>query len=659
MWARRAAWGLGLCVAAGLGLSDGAGAQTAEAARAAVPFLPLPGCPAKAGALAPASGARVTLPVALRLQVDATDVAHRRLQVRESLRVKPGPLRLYFPRWIPGHHGPTNEVKRLAGLRISAGGQRLDWRRDADDAHGFDVDVPAGQTALELQFDVLLPLQGDTADAWLQDGFVNLQWQATMLYPSDVPVSALGVDVQLRLPPGLRMSSALDLVGCEGDALRFAPVSLETLLDSPVFAARHARRYVLDDRADAPVTLDVFAETEAPLQAGEPALRAHRAMVEQADRLFGARHFRHYRTLLAIDDELEFGLEHHESSENGVKRGYFSDWDHTSLLRYVVPHEFVHSWNGKFRRPRDLWAPNFHQPTRNTLLWVYEGMTQYFGLVLGARSGLQDGAVTREELARVTAWGLQRPSQRWRSLQDTVADEIISGRRTRQDWPSYQGFEDYYDEGALMWLELDATLRETSGGTRSLDDFARAFFGVEPGRVAPLLYDFDDVVRTLQSVQPGDWAAWLRSRLDSVGPERVERALARTGWRLGWSAAPTPLAEQAEKLWGGADFMYSLGLRVNGKDRRLGAVLWDGPAFRAGLAPGAELLAVNGRAYSAERLREITAATRDGGPPVELLVREGEVFRSVRLDWQGGLRYPVLERVDGTEDRLGAILAPR
>jgi predicted metalloprotease with PDZ domain len=598
---------------------------------------------------------------AINLRVDATDVDHKRLLVRETLPVRPGRLVLLYPLWVPGNHSPTNEIKRLTGLRIEAAGKVLPWQRDPEHFHAFIVDVPPGVASLDIAFQQVLPLSSTGSDALLTRRFIGVEWQGALLYPAGHDVSRIDVDATLRLPDGWTHGSALRPLGAaaSGGELRFERVSLETLVDSPVFAARHAKRIELDPGSTSPVFLDLFAEEAASLDHTEAAMDAHRNLVRQADRLFGARHFAHYDILLALGDDIDMGLEHHQSSENGVKADYFKDWAKSVPARYLLPHEFAHSWNGKFRRPREMWTPDFNTPLRNSLLWVYEGQTQYWGEVLAARSGLMSAAEVRERLAHTVAWLQASAGRQWRSLQDTTDDAVMSGRKLPIEWRSWQRFEDYYNEGSLIWLEVDARIREASGGTRSLDDFARAFFGVEPGRVAPLLYDFADVVAALNAVQPFDWAPFLRARLDAPSSDAVFDGLARAGWRLTFTDKRSDYAKTADTYWKSADFTHSLGLRV-GKEGKLSEVLWDSPAFRAGLTRGLTLLAVNLRAYTADGLRDaVTAAANPGGSPVELLLKDGSDYRIARIDWRGGLRYPVLERIDGKADLLTPILSAR
>ena len=602
----------------------------------------------------------VAFPGVVRLDVDATDLDHKILRVHETIPVRAGPLTLLYPQWIPGNHAPTNELKRLAGLHIAAGGKPLAWVRKPDDFFALGIEVPAGATSIDVEFQQLLPQEPDGSDPFLARTLLDMQWQGAVLYPAGYYASRIQVDPSLKLPAGWGYGSALRPVSAAGAVVRFEPVSLETLVDSPVLAGLHFKRVALDAGAARPVFLDIVAEDAASLDAKDDQIEAHRQLVQQADRLFGARHFAHYDLLLALGDtDYDMGLEHHQSSENSAKDSYFKGWDKTSFQRDLLPHEFTHSWNGKFRRPADLWAPDFNTTSRNSLLWVYEGQTEYWGHVLSVRAGLVPIADMREGLARMAAWSQVADRGRtWRSLQSTTDDEIVTGRKLPIEWGTWQRFEDYYSEGALIWLDVDTRIRELSNGQRSLDDFAHDFFGVEDGRVAPLTYTFDDVVAALQRVQPFDWRTFLRAKLDTVGPDAPLDGLARAGWRLAWTDKETDYAKAIDSFRERADFRYSLGLRL-GKGGVIKDVQWDSPAFKAGLNSGLNVVAVNFRAYKADVLEDAVTAAKKDGSPIELLVKEGDDYRIVRIDWRGGLRYPVLERIEGTPDRLTAILTAR
>jgi len=382
--------------------------------------------------------------------------------------------------------------------------------------------------------------------------------------------------------------------------------------------------------------------------------------VAQADRLFGARHFNHYDFLLAVTDKLGgIGLEHQRSSENSVDPKYFTDREDTLADRDLLGHEYTHSWNGKWRRPADQMTPNLNEPLQNSLLWVYEGQTQYWGLVLTARAGLMNKQQALDVLAMTAASFQNIPGRQWRAMQDTTNDPIISQRRP-QPWGSYQRSEDYYREGSLIWLDADTLIREQTGGRKSLDDFAKAFFGVEDGNWNPAPYTFDTVTSTLNGVQANNWPAFLRERLDAVGPtsrgplDGIERG----GYRLVFKEQPSGYMGALYKELGRNDFTYSLGFMMN-KANKITSVLWGGPAFEQGLTSGWEVVAVGGRAASADTLKDAVTAAKGSTDPIELILKNGDVFKTVRFDYHDGLRYPHLERIEGTPDRLGDILSPR
>lgn len=599
---------------------------------------------------------------AIHLSVDATDLQHRVFTVTQTLAVAPGPLTLWLPRWLPGAHAPAVEVLRMAGLQIQAAGRPLPWRRDPLDPHAFQLEVPAGVQALDIRFQHLSPAVPASGRVVMTPDMLNLQWHNLVLYPAGRAARDWLVQPRVRLPAGWQQGSALRLARRDGDTLVFQPVSVETLVDSPIFAGRHFRRIALEPaQASRPVMLNLVADHADALKASEDQIEAHRRLVQQADRLFGgARHFAQYDFLLALSEELgPIGLEHHESSENGVDTKYFEGWDRAIGARELLAHEYVHSWNGKYRRPADLWTPHFNTAMQNTLLWLYEGQTEFWGHVLAARSGLTSAALARDRLAQHAAGMLRRNGRAWRSLQDTTHDNLMGGRGRSKDWPSWQrASADYYIESLLLWLEVDALIREKSAGARSLDDFARAFFGQDDGQLGPRPYRFDDVVATLDAVQAHDWAALLRQRLDGADPEAPLQGLARAGWRLAFGDTPSENFKAGEARGKYSDFSDSIGLRV-GADGRLSDVHWEGPAYRAGLAPGLTLVAVNMRAFTPEVLKQALQANREGQAPIELLLRDGNQFRQARIDWRGGLRYPRLERIEGREDRLSPLYAPR
>jgi predicted metalloprotease with PDZ domain len=602
----------------------------------------------------------VAYPGTIELDVDASDVARGIFRVRERLPVAAGgSLTLLYPEWHPGKHAARGAINLLAGIEIRAGGERVPWRRDPLNVYAFHVDVPAGAAALDLSFQYVSPTQTNQGRIVATREMLNLQWEAVLLYPAGHYASRIRVSPSLRLPEGWKFAAALDGAAVQGAVARFAETDLETLVDSPLFAGRHSRIVDLDPGAERPVRLNVFADRPDQLEAKEEHLEPHRNLVRQAYRLFGSQHYDHYDFLFALSDRMGgIGLEHHRSSENGVGGGYFIEWERSSSDRDLLAHEFAHSWNGKFRRPADLWTPNYETPMRGSLLWVYEGMTQYWGQVLSARSGMWTKEQALDFLAMTAAAYQYRVGREWRPLGDTTLDPILSSRRPAP-WRSWQRNEDYYSEGLLIWLDADTLIRERTRGRSSLDDVARAFFGVDDGSWTPKTYTFDDVVAALNGAVPHDWAAFLRERIDAAGTEAPLDGLERGGYRLSFAEERTPSQRDSEQYNKNADFTYSIGLSF-GENGNITQVQWDGPAFNQGATVGTQVVAVNGVSFSAEALRRaITVAKDTASPPIELLLKTGDQYRMVTIDYRGGLRYPRLERVDGSPDRLSDILAPR
>lgn len=606
----------------------------------------------------------VDFPGVVELRVDATDLDRRIVRVEQSLPVPgPGPLTLLYPRWLPGNHSTTGPIEMLAGLQVRTdAGTRLAWRRDAVLTHAFHVDVPPGASGLELEFEFLTPVSAEQGRVAITQEMLGLQWEKALLYPAGYYAARIPYSPSVRLPGGWAYATSLRGGERAGDVVRFATTSLERLVDSPLWAGAHHRLIELDADRQRPVRLHVFADRPAELATTEEQVDAHRRVVREAVALFGTRHYREYDFLLAISQQFgRIGLEHLESSENAVVPGYFTEPNGVNAPRRdLLPHELVHSWNGKYRRPADLWTPSYEVPMRTSLLWVYEGLTKYWGMVIAARSGLWSQEFARAALAHHAAANeLARPGRAWRNLQDTTHQPVILYRGS-QPYASWQRGADYYTEGALLWLDVDTRIREATRGRRSLDDFARAFFGREDGRMETSTYTYADVVAALASVASVEWDPWLRERLEGHGPGAPLQGLERGGWRLVYTESPsefTRLSDSGNEI---DSFLYSIGLSLQ-RTGRIAEVTWEGPAFVAGLAPGMLIVAVNGRAYTAVVLREaIRQAKGDAeAAKLELLVRKGDLYQTVALDYREGLRYPKLERTDGTDDRLGAILRPR
>jgi predicted metalloprotease with PDZ domain len=598
-------------------------------------------------------------PGTITLQVDASDLDRRIIRVRQTIPVKSGPLTLLYPKWLPGNHAPRGPIEALAGPLIQGGGKKIEWQRDPVDMYALHVRVPAGVSSLDLEFQYATPQSEAQGRVTVTQEIVGVQWEKALLYPAGHYSSRITFAPSLTLPEGWKFATALEADQQQGSTVRFKSTSLETLVDSPLFAGKHFTRVELDPGAAAPVWLNVVGDSAEEVVIKPEQLDVHRRLVKEAVTLFGSRHYDRYEFLLAVSDNFSgIGLEHHRSSENGVNRGYFKDWDAQEVERDLLAHEMTHSWNGKFRRPADLWTPSYNVPMQNSLLWVYEGMTQYWGQVLAARSGLWSEEYTRGSFASIAAnLDQRRQGREWRDLQDTTNAPIVTARRPLS-WVSWQRAEDYYVEGLLIWLDTDTKLRELTSDKRSLDDLSRAFFGINDGSWVPSTYTFDDVVKALNAVAPFDWAKFLRERLDGHGPGAPLQGLERGGWKLVYTAEPSEFTKKIQAANKIADFAYSVGFVVD-KDNKLTDVVWDSPAFKAGLATQTKLIAVNGREYSNDLLKQAIRNAGEGKAPIELLVKNQDRYWTAKVDYSGGLRYPRLERIAGQPDRLAAILKAR
>ncbi len=633
-----------LFAALSLGLSTFVSAQTPQTA-------PLP---------PPTPDAQdIPYPGTLQLSVDATDLDRHIFRIHETVPAAGGvPLTLLFPKWLPGNHSPTGPISEMGGLIISADGQRIAWTRDPVDDYAFHVTPPASARKIEIEFQDLSAVQSDEGRINVTPEMLRAQWTALSLYPAGYYARRIPIQAEIRLPEGWSFGTALEVASQKGPVISFKTVSYDVLLDSPLLAGRYFKRVDLDPGAPVPVTLDVAADRPELLEMRPEQIDAHKALVQQAYKLYGARHYDHYDFLFSVSDRASgIGLEHHRSSEDGVPSGYFIDWDKDAPNRDLLPHEYTHSWNGKYRRGADLWTPDYDRPMQGSLLWVYEGQTQYWGYVLAARAGLLSKDLALDAIALTAATYDNMPGRAWKALADTTNDPIVSQRRP-QPWRSWRRSEDYYSEGQLVWLDADTLIREKTGGTKSLDDFAHAFFGVNDGAYDELTYDFDTVVATLNGIVPYDWASFLHARLEGHGPGAPLDGIKRGGYKLVYTDSPTDYHRQVMTLRKYEDFTYSLGFQISSKDMTLSSVLWDSPAFKAGLTVGAKLLAVNGIAYDKDRLKEVIRETQSLKLPIELLVQNGDHFRIVKLDYHEGLKYPHLVK-EAENPSLDAILASR
>ena len=602
----------------------------------------------------------------MRVEVDLTEAPRRLFHAHLVLPVSPGPLTLVYPKWIPGEHMPSGPVVDVAGLVFRAGGTALPWRRDDVDMFAIHVDVPAGATEVDVVFDLLSPppgLDGFSAGTSATANLVLLSWNQVVFYPAGVEPRNLPAVASVKLPVGWTFSTPLTpTAAARGEALpiTFAPVSLGRLVDSPVLAGAHLREIPLGKVDGTEHFLVVAAETQGDTELSAAQKAAFEKLVTEANALFGAHHYDSYRFLTSLSDSVaHFGLEHHQSSDDRVPGRALVDPELFLASGTLWSHEYSHSWNGKYRRPTGLATADFQQPMQGELLWVYEGLTQYLGSVLGARSGLLPGPSGRDNIALQADDMQQRRGRMWRPLVDTtVAASILYS--ARPDWRAWRRGVDFYEEGTLLWLEVDATIREKTKNARSLDDFCRRFHGGKSGGPELKTYTFEDVVAALNDVVAHDWRGLLEKRLKALSPDAPLAGLELTGWKLAYGPERSALQRAREGLNKAMDLRASIGLEVDLHEGSMGAIIDvvpDSPAFRAGLGPAMRLVAVNGRKFSDEGLR--AAVARSATERVELLVENAETFHTYPLDYTGGARYPHLERVPGRADLLADILASR
>ena len=620
---------------------------------AAACLLPLQ--PSGAGLAVRSAGAAP----AITLEVDAREAPQKIFHSRLVIPASPGPLTLYYPKWIPGEHGPTGPITDLAGLRVTAGGKPVAWNRDAEDMYAFHVEVPAGAKVIEVAFDFLSPVgEGRySAGASATANLAVLSWNQLVLYPAGASSDAWTYAVRLRLPSGWGFGTALPVAQNAGDRIDFIPVTLTKLVDSPVAAGLHYRRIPLTPEGVTPHVIDLVADSPEALEMPEDLIAGYRRLMAEADALFGAEHFQRYHFLYTLSDRVaHFGLEHHESSDDRQAERTLIEPDRRRLSTGLLPHEYVHSWNGKYRRPAGLATPDYQAPMKTELLWVYEGLTQYLGFVLNGRSRLSSPEDWRQNLAQVAAYLDQRPGRTWRPLIDTaVAAQLLYN--ASEEWQEWRRGTDFYNESLLIWLEADVLIRQLTSAHRSLDDFCQRFHGGESGPPKVVPYTFDDVVGALGEIAPYDWRSFLTSRLESTAPHAPLGGITNGGWRLAFGDTAHALYKTGERVRKVADERYTIGLLLQ-ESGAVTDVVQGLPAARAGVAPGMKLVAVNGRAWSRDVLREAIRATKTRSQPLELLVENGDSFKSYKLDYCGGGRYPMLERDSSKPDLLSEIGKP-
>ncbi len=601
----------------------------------------------------------------LRLAVDLRNNIDRVEKVHEEIPAEPGATEmvLLYPQWIPGEHEPSGPIARLAGIITTVDGQRVQWVRDRVNVYAFHIPLTHGAKTVDLDFDYLSPIKPAAGRIEISDAIADLEWNEVVMYPAGYFSRDILVDTTLKLPSGWKYATALETASNPNDTVHFEPTPLNTLIDSPLYAGLHYERIDLSPSSTNVVRLNIFADAEADLKMTPEELQQHRKLAVEAEKLYGSHHYKHYDFLLLLSEKVGgIGLEHHQSSEDGHPANYLTDWPSGIVGRDLLAHEYTHSWNGKFRRPAGLWTPNFNVPMTDDLLWVYEGMTQYWGNVLTARAGMRTPEQTRDVFAHVAAGFAASPGRDWRPLVDTTNQPIVS-QRAAVSWVSYQRPEDYYTEGELIWLDADTKIRELTNGSKSLDDFCKKFLGVYNGSFITYQYTLDDVVRDLNEVAPYNWKEFLRQRVYDLHPEVPTQGFAQGGYKLVYTDEPIQWRVKENAALGVADFSTSLGFSVGvphstDHSNMISNVWWGSVAFTAGVTPNMVIVSVNGAAYSAEVLTNAILTAEREKKPLQLQFRRDNHYLTVELPYYKGLRYPSLQRVDGTPDRLDDILAP-
>jgi predicted metalloprotease with PDZ domain len=595
--------------------------------------------------------ARAQAGSAISLTVDTTQTPQKILHVREVLPVQPGPLALCYPKWIPGEHGPDGPITGLTGLHFTAAGKEVPWQRDLLDVYTFHVDVPGGATELTATFDYL---EADGYSA--TDKLLALEWNEVALAPLGVPSAQLTYQAKLVLPEGWKFGSSLPVGGQSGNEVTFQPISFDLLVDSPVIEGQYYRVVDLTPPGEGiHHELDLVADSEAALAITPAVQKGLTNVVAESGALFGARHYRDYHFLLTLSDHVaHFGLEHHESNDSRLPERALISPDAAFVVGSLLPHEFVHSWNGKFRRPADLTTPDFQKPMETDLLWVYEGLTEYLGPMLAARSGLWTPAEYRDFLASISAsLGPGRPGRTWRPLLDTASGEPMGGPGLgfARGWLNWRRGTDYYDEGDLMWLEAATIVHRVSNGQKSINDFCHIFHGGPNAGPQVKTYTFDELVSTMNQVAPYDWAAFFHQHLDSTSPNAPLGGIENGGWNLVYSGEPLRLPGRR----GGFGDLYSIGLQI-GPDGTVGDSIVGSPAYQAGVTSGMKVVGVNGRVYTHELLEDAIAAAKDTSTPIALLVVVDDYYQTFNVSYQGGDRYPHLIRDDSKPDYLDDLI---
>lgn len=595
----------------------------------------------------------------INIALDATDAPRKILHAQLTIPATAGTLTLYYPKWIPGEHAPSGPAIDLTGLKFTANGQFLKWRRDLADNWAIHVEVPAGAQEVHASLDYLEPGESDqslfSAGSSATQKMLVISWNQVLLYPKGWTGDQIIYSASVRLPAGWKFGTPLPVASRSGDEIHFDSVSLFTLVDSPIISGEYLKVVPLNQGQNPPVEMDIAADSSIALEAPQQVWDEYSNLVKQATTLFGATHYRDYHFLFSLSDHVaHFGLEHHEANDSRSEERTLIDSDLRSLHAGLLPHEYVHSWNGKYRRPADLTTSDYEQTMQDDLLWVYEGLTEYLGDVLTARSGLWTPQEYRDELARSAAMLDHRPGRTWRNLQDT-ADAAALLYYTPKEWDSWRRDVDYYDEGELDWLWADSIIRQQTGGKKSMDDFCKLFHGAPSTPPMVKTYTFDDVVNALNQVAPYDWRGFWNERLSSHGPGAPLGGIEATGWKIVYDENRTPMMRAWEDDHRTLNAAFSVGLIIK-ENGDIEDTIEGMDAAHAGIGPGMKILAVNGRRFMPQVFRDALYQGKNASQPLQLLIENTDYFRTFSIDYHGGEKYPHLVREESKPDTMTEII---
>lgn len=595
----------------------------------------------------------------IMLAVDATDAPRKIFHAQLTIPSSPGTLTLYYPEWIPGEHAPSGPIADLAGLKFTGNGQLLKWRRSLEDNWTVNVEVPAGVQQVNASLDYLSKAGPDqalfSAGASATEKLTLISWNQVLLYPKGWTADQITYSASVRLPSGWKFGTPLPVASQSGGEVHFSPVSLYTLVDSPVLAGEFLKVVPLNEGQSPPVELDVAADSAAALDVPQEVWDHYKNVVKQATTLFGATHYRAYHFLYSLSDQVaHFGLEHHESNDSRSDERSLVDPDLRMLTASLLTHEYTHSWNGKYRRPADLTTSDYQQTMQTDLLWVYEGLTEYIGDLLAARSGLWTPDQYRDALGDTAAALDHRPGRTWRNLQDT-ADAAPILYYVPHQWDSWRRNVDFYPEGELDWLWADTIIRQQSGGKKSIDDFCHLFHGAPSTPPMVKTYTFDDLMNALNQVVPYDWRGFWTERLTNHGPGGPLTGIENSGWKIVYDSTRSPMARAMEERLNVIDAAYSIGLLAK-EDGSIIDTIEGMDAAHAGIGPGMKVVAVNGRAFTPQVLRDALAEGKTSSEPLQLIVENSTYFRTFNLNYHGGEKYPHLVREESKPDVLSDII---